>query len=86
MHSPVSTDRERGTVKWFSDPKGFGFLTRDNGAEDCFVHYSEICEVGASGRIEKAKGFKSLAEGDKVEFVVVKGTKGWAASKVTKVA
>lgn len=77
-------DRERGKVKWFNDAKGFGFITREN-APDVFVHYSELCEVGQSGKIETSKGFKSLADGDAVEFIVVQGTKGLAASKVTKV-
>ena len=74
MASNVS--RERGVVKWFNDAKGFGFIVRDNGEKDCFVHYSSIA----------GDGFKSLAEGDAVEFEVVQGVKGPAASKVTKVA
>lgn len=86
MPSPVTTTRVKGTVKWFSDPKGFGFITREDGDEDVFVHYSEIGELDNAGRFVKAKGFKSLQEGDRVECEVIKGTKGWAASKVTKVA
>ena len=63
-----------GTVKWFNDAKGFGFITQESG-EDVFVHYSAI----------QAQGFKSLAEGDKVEFEVTKGPKGLQASNVRKV-
>lgn len=66
--------RERGKVKWFNDAKGFGFIIRDNKEKDCFVHYSEV----------QGDGFKSLAEGDTVEFDVIDGVKGPAAAKVTK--
>jgi CspA family cold shock protein len=62
---------EQGTVKWFNDAKGFGFLSRANG-EDVFVHYSAI----------KSEGFKSLQEGQAVQFDVVKGPKGWQAENV----
>ena len=65
----------KGTVKWFDEKKGFGFITLENGEGDCFVHYSAI----AGG------GFRSLAEGDKVEFDLVEGKKGPAAANVTKV-
>ena len=65
-----------GTVKWFNDSKGFGFLTRDDGEKDVFVHHSAI-QGGA--------GFKSLAEGQRVEFDVVQGQKGPAAENVIKV-
>jgi CspA family cold shock protein len=64
-----------GTVKWFNDAKGFGFITQDNGGEDVFCHFSAI----------QADGFKSLAEGQKVEFEVVKGPKGLQAANVRKV-
>jgi len=64
---------EKGTVKWFNDSKGFGFLERENG-EDVFVHFSAIT----------GDGFKSLAEGDKVTFEVVKGPKGLQAANVVK--
>jgi CspA family cold shock protein len=68
--------RSTGTVKWFNDAKGFGFITPEAGAKDCFVHYSAI----------QGNGFKSLVEGDRVEFDLVDGAKGPAAENVTKVA
>ena len=61
-----------GTVKWFNDSKGFGFLTRDDGEKDVFVHHSAI----------QGHGFKSLTEGQRVEFDVVQGQKGPAAENV----
>ena len=63
-----------GTVKWFNDSKGFGFLNREDGEKDVFVHHSAI----------QGGGFKSLAEGEKVEFDVVQGQKGPAAENVVK--
>ncbi len=63
-----------GTVKWFNDSKGYGFISQEGG-QDVFVHYSVI----------EAEGFRSLAEGDKVAFEVADGDKGLQASKVRKV-
>ncbi len=65
----------QGTVKWFNDAKGFGFITPDDGGKDLFAHFSEI----------KASGFKSLQEGQKVEFVVKQGPKGPQASEIKPV-
>jgi len=62
---------EKGTVKWFNDAKGYGFISRSTG-EDVFVHFSAI----------QAGGFKSLQEGQTVEFDVTKGPKGWQAENV----
>ncbi len=62
------SERESGTVKWFSDQKGYGFIQRDGG-EDVFVHHTAI----------EGAGFRSLAEGDRVEFTVGQGQKGPAA-------
>ncbi len=64
--------KETGTVKWFNDRKGFGFITRDNGS-DIFVHHNSI----------EGEGFKSLKENDTVEFDVISTEKGEAASNVT---
>ena len=66
--------RTTGTVKWFNDAKGFGFITPENGQKDCFVHQSAI----------SGSGFKSLTEGERVEFDVVQGQKGPAAENVTR--
>ena len=62
-----------GTVKWFNESKGFGFITPSNGGDDVFVHFSAI----------KGSGFKTLVEGQSVNFEVEKGPKGLQASKVT---
>ncbi|MCH7892764.1 MAG: cold shock domain-containing protein [Gemmatimonadetes bacterium] len=66
--------RLNGTVKWFNDSKGFGFITPEDGSRDCFVHHSAI----------QSDGFRSLAEGETVEFDMVEGEKGPAAENVTK--
>lgn len=68
-------NRVKGTVKWFNSEKGYGFITQESGA-DLFVHYSEI----------QSGGYRSLNEGDKVEFEVTQGKKGKQASAVTVLA
>ena len=64
----------KGTVKWFSDQKGYGFISREDGA-DLFVHHSEI----------QGDGYKTLREGDEVEFEIKSGPKGEGAANVTKI-
>ncbi|MBI5741594.1 MAG: cold-shock protein [Nitrospirae bacterium] len=64
----------KGTVKWFNESKGFGFITQDDGGPDVFAHSSEI----------KGDGFRNLAEGDKVSFDVVQGDKGPKAVNIVK--
>lgn len=66
--------RNIGTVKWFNDAKGFGFITPEDGDRDCFVHHSAI----------QMQGFKTLAEGERVEFDLVDGPKGPAAENVVR--
>ncbi len=66
-------DREQGVVKWFNDSKGFGFIQRDSG-EDIFVHFRAI----------QGDGYRSLKDGEKVEFTVVEGDKGLQAEEVRK--
>lgn len=68
--------KKQGTVKWFNDGKGFGFITPDEGGEDLFVHQSSII----------ADGFRSLAEGQRVEYDVGQGPKGQRATDVVKLA
>ena len=66
--------RMKGTVKWFNPDKGFGFITPEDGSKDLFVHHSAI----------QGSGFKTLDEGESVEFDVVQGQKGPAAENVTR--
>jgi CspA family cold shock protein len=66
--------QETGTVKWFNPEKGFGFITRDNGEKDVFVHHSAI----------QSGGFRTLNDGERVEFDVVQGQKGPAAENVIR--
>ena len=67
-------ERESGTVKWFNPEKGYGFITRENGEKDVFVHHSAI----------QGSGFKTLNDGERVEFEVVQGQKGPAAENVVR--
>ncbi|MGB2599667.1 MAG: cold-shock protein [Candidatus Omnitrophota bacterium] len=64
-----------GTVKWFNESKGYGFITPDDGSKDCFVHHNAI----------QGEGFKSLGEGQKVQFDVEEGAKGPQAVNVAKI-
>lgn len=67
--------KKQGTVKWFNDSKGYGFISLDDGGKDLFVHHTSI----------QGEGFKSLSEGDRVEFVPANGPKGEHATEVSKI-
>lgn len=69
-------NRMTGTVKWFNDEKGYGFISRDDGERDVFVHFSSIREMG---------GRRSLVDGQKVEFGIEEGPKGMRASDVAPI-
>src|SRR4029079_7326722 len=75
-HERSATIMATGTVKWFNDAKGFGFIVQDNGGPDVFCHHTAI----------QAEGFRTLAEGQKVEFEVNKGPKGLQAANVRPIA
>ena len=68
-------ERLKGTVKWFNSAKGYGFIGREDGGADTFVHYSAIT----------SEGYRSLGEGDRVEFEIVQGQKGPQAANVKKI-
>lgn len=70
------TDRLQGTVQWFNNTKGYGFITPEDGSKDVFVHYSEI---------QGADGYKTLEEGERVEFSVEQSPKGPQAVRVIKI-
>ena len=72
MEMSIMASREKGTVKWFNNEKGFGFIEREKGG-DVFVHFKAIT----------AEGYKSLSEGQRVEFIVTQGQKGLQAEEVT---
>lgn len=72
----LDAERSTGTVKWFEDKKGYGFITVDDGGKDCFVHHSAI----------SAEGFRTLSEGDRVEFAIEQAAKGPQAINVVKIA
>jgi cold shock protein len=75
MGNQAMGSRVKGTVKWFNDAKGFGFIAPENGSKDIFVHHSAIMSAG----------FRTLTEGDVVEFSIEQGAKGPSASNVQKV-
>ena len=75
MYERKHRNVSKGTVKWFNDAKGFGFISQESGEGDVFVHFSAI----------NMEGFRSLAEGDRVEFDIVKGPKGFQAANVRRV-
>jgi cold shock protein len=66
------SEKQTGTVKWFNDAKGFGFITPAGGGEDLFAHFKEI----------QSSGFKTLKEGQKVEFIAARGPKGMQATRI----
>jgi CspA family cold shock protein len=68
----MSTTNQTGTVKWFNEGKGFGFIAQDNGGNDLFAHFSEI----------RTSGFKTLQENQRVEFDITQGQKGLQASNI----
>ena len=68
----MSTTNQTGTVKWFNEGKGFGFIAQDNGGNDLFAHFSEI----------RSSGFKTLQENQRVEFDITQGQKGLQAANI----
>jgi CspA family cold shock protein len=68
--------RTKGVVKWFNDTKGFGFITPEDGSKDCFVHHSAI----------QSSGFRTLAEGERVEFDMIMEDKGPKAANVVRIS